>query len=282
MRSYLLTLFVAILGLSTIHAQLETPAASPSAKFVQEVGLTTITVEYSRPSMKDRTIYGNLVPMDKMWRTGANKNTTIEFSTDVKVGGKDLKAGTYSIFTKPMKGSWEVYFYTDTNNWGVPREWDDSKVAAKASAKSFDLPVSMETFLITVGTITNNSADLQFIWENTMAALEIEVPTRSMVQKNIDKVMAGPSDSDYYSAASYYLSEKTNLETALDYVNKSIEMSSEEQFWVYRRKALILAELGKYKEAVKTAKKSLELATAAGNDGYVKMNKESIAMWEKM
>lgn len=275
-------MFFAFIGMSMMHAQLKTPAASPSAKFTQEVGLTTITLEYSRPSMKGRAIFGDLVPMDKMWRTGANKNTMITFSTDVTVGGKDLKAGTYAIFTKPMNDKWEVYFYTDTNNWGTPDNWDDSKVAAMAMAKSTKLPVSMESLMITMGNLKNNSAELQFIWENTLASLEIGVPTKEIVTKSIDKVMAGPSDSDYYSAASYYLSEKSNLETALDYINKAIEMSSEEKFWVFRRKALILAELGKYKEASKVAQKSLDLAKAAGNDGYVKMNTESIKMWKKM
>lgn len=281
MRSLVLTLIVAFLGIGSMNAQLNTPQPSPSAELEQQVGLTDITINYSRPSMKGRTIFGDLVPMNTLWRTGANKNTMITFSTDVTVGGEDLKAGTYAIFTKPMADEWEVYFYTDTNNNGTPGEWDDTKVAAKAMAKSTKLPITMETLMMNIGNITNNSADFQLIWENTMISLPINVPTKAIVQKSIDQVMAGPSNRDYYDAAGFYLDEKENLATALEYVNKAISMDYE-KFWTVRRKALILAEMGNYKEAIKAAERSLELAKAANYDAYIRMNEKSIAEWKKM
>ena len=104
-------------------------------KIEQKVGLTDVSVQYSRPSMKGRTIFGDLVPYGKLWRTGANQNTMVTFSTDVMVGESTLKAGSYAIFSKPNKDNWEVIFYSDTNNWGTPQKWDDSKVAAKVNAK---------------------------------------------------------------------------------------------------------------------------------------------------
>lgn len=281
MRSLVLTLIVAFLGIGSMNAQLNTPQPSPSAELEQQVGLTDITINYSRPSMKGRTIFADLVPMNTLWRTGANKNTMITFSTDVTVGGEDLKAGTYAIFTKPMADEWEVYFYTDTNNNGTPGEWDDTKVAAKAMAKSTKLPITMETLMMNIGNITNNSADFQLIWENTMISLPINVPTKAIVQKSIDQVMAGPSNRDYYDAAGFYLDEKENLATALEYVNKAISMDYE-KFWTVRRKALILAEMGNYKEAIKAAERSLELAKAANYDAYIRMNEKSIAEWKKM
>jgi tetratricopeptide (TPR) repeat protein len=231
--------------------------------------------------MKGRAIFGDLVPYDQMWRTGANKNTMITFSGDVKIGGSDVKAGTYSIFTKPGAKSWEVYLYTDTENWGTPEKWNDAKVAAKVMATPTKLPVSMETFLINVGGIHNNGASIQMIWENTLVSFDIDVPTKATVQKSIDKMMAGPSNRDYYNMAGFYLDEKENLETALDYINKSISMDYE-KFWAVRRKALIQAELGKYKDAIATAKRSIELAKEAGNEGYVNSNMKSIAKWTKM
>ena len=270
-----------IFGAASLTAQLKTPAPSPSAKFTQDVGLTTITVEYSRPSMKGRAIFGGLLSMGDMWRTGANKNTTVQFSTDVTVGGKELKAGTYALYTKPMADEWEIYFYTDTENWGVPQNWEDSKVAAKFTAKSQKMPISMESLLLSVGNIDNNSADFQIFWENTFVKFEIGVPTNTLVSENIKKVMAGPSNRDYYDAASYYLAEKTNLDTALEYINKSISMDYE-KFWSVRKKAQILAELGQYKEAIKAAERSMELAKEAGNNDYVKNNEASIAEWKKM
>ncbi len=281
MRISLFIFLTMLLGFTSINAQFKTPAASPMSTVSQEVGLTDITIEYSRPSMKGRAIFGDLVPYDQMWRTGANKNTMITFSGDVKIGGSDVKAGTYSIFTKPGAKSWEVYLYTDTENWGTPEKWNDAKVAAKVMATPTKLPVSMETFLINVGGIHNNGASIQMIWENTLVSFDIDVPTKATVQKSIDKMMAGPSNRDYYNMAGFYLDEKENLETALDYINKSISMDYE-KFWAVRRKALIQAELGKYKDAIATAKRSIELAKEAGNEGYVNSNMKSIAKWTKM
>ena len=113
-----------------VNAQMQTPQPSPSSELEQMVGLTEVEVEYSRPSMRGRAIFGDLVPYDQLWRTGANKNTVVSFSDDVKIGGKDVEAGTYAIFTRPGEAVWEVIFYSDTENWGTPQNWDASKVAA--------------------------------------------------------------------------------------------------------------------------------------------------------
>lgn len=269
------------LGFTSLNAQLKTPAASPSSKVEQKVGLTDITLEYSRPSMKGRAIFGDLVPFDKMWRTGANRNSMVTFSEDVKVAGQDVKKGTYAIFTKPGKTSWEIYLYNDINNWGTPEKWDDAKVAAKVMATPTKLPVSMETFLINVGGISNNSAAIQLIWENTLVSFDVEVPTKATVEKSIEKLLAGPSSRDYYNMAGFYLDEKDNLEGALEYIEKAISMGYD-RFWVVRRKALIQAELGRYKDAIKTATRSIELAKEAGNEDYVNNNMKSIAKWSKM
>ena len=129
--------FVIAVGLSfSINAQVETPQPSPISKLEQKVGLTDVTVEYSRPGVKGRTVFGDLVPYGKMWRTGANKNTTITFSDDVVIGKKTLKSGTYAIFATPNKETWDIVFYTNTENWGTPENWDESNVAAKATVKA--------------------------------------------------------------------------------------------------------------------------------------------------
>ena len=130
----------------SVNAQVKTPQPSPSAKLEQKVGLTDVVLEYSRPGVKGRTIFGDLVPYGKLWRTGANKNTMITFSTDATVDGQTLKAGSYAIFTKPGLESWDVYFYSDTENWGTPKDWDDAKVAAKTTAKVYPVPFNVESF----------------------------------------------------------------------------------------------------------------------------------------
>lgn len=267
----------------SVNAQVETPQPSPFTKIEQKVGLTDVTLEYSRPSMKGRTIFGNLVPYGKMWRAGANKNTTITFSDDVKIGDSELKAGSYAIFISPNKESWDVVFYADTNNWGTPREWDGSKVAAKVSAKIYKMPMKIETWTIGFDDLTNNSASIGFIWENTYAAVTFKVPTATKVSASIDKVMAGPSAGDYYSAAVYNLSEKKDLKMAMKWIDTAVEMTKDQpRFWYLRQQSLIHAANGDKKGAIAAAKKSLKGATEAGNDDYIKMNKDSLKEWGAM
>ena len=159
------------------NAQIQAPQPSPFSKVEQKVGLTDVTIEYSRPGMRDREIFGNLVPFGEVWRTGANENTKITFSDDVEIGGKTLKKGTYAIFTKPGKESWEVMFYSDATNWGIPAKWDESKVALTATAEVSEFPLAMETFTILLNDLKNDSAVLSIVWENTMASLPIKFPT---------------------------------------------------------------------------------------------------------
>lgn len=264
---------------AALSGQVQVPQPSPSAKIEQQVGLTDVSISYSRPSMKGRTIFGNLVPYGERWRTGANNNTTISFSTKVKIDGKELPKGTYAIYTIPGQDSWEVIFYKDANNWGLPQEWEEGKVALKATARVEKLPFPMETFTILIDDLKSDSAHLNFIWENTVATLPFEVPSTEMALSSIERVMKGPSAGDYFAAASYYHDEKKDLQQAYEWIKKAVEMSDPGAYWVLRRKALIEADLGKKKDAIETAKRSLEAAEKAGNKDYVKMNRESLKKW---
>ncbi len=277
MKTIVLFLSVALLSFG-IEAQVKTPQPSPSSKIEQVIGLTDVSVEYSRPSMRGRTIFGDLVPFDKLWRTGANKNTQITFSDDVKVGGKELKKGTYAIFTKPGKENWEVIFYSDANNWGVPREWDDAKVAAKVSVKPTAMPVNIETFTVVFSDFKMDSAILNFLWEKTEAAVKIEVPAKETALASIEKVMAGPSAGDHYQAAVFY-KDIENFDKAKEHIDKAISLRKEPAFWYHRQQSLIYAKKGDKDGAIKAAKTSLELAEKAGNADYVKLNKDSLAEW---
>ncbi len=277
MKKIVLFISAALLSFG-IEAQVKTPQPSPSSKVEQVIGLTDVSVEYSRPSMRGRTIFGNLVPFDKLWRTGANKNTQITFSTDVKVEGKELKKGSYAIFTKPGKESWEVMFYSDTNNWGTPREWDESKVAAKVSVKTNKLPFNVETFTVMFSDFTMDSAVFSIFWEETEASLKIEVPTNEIATASIEKVMAGPSANDHYQAAVFF-KETSNFDKAKEHIDKAISLRKEPAFWYHRQQSLIYAKKGDKDGAIKAAKTSLELAEKAGNADYVKLNKDSLAEW---
>jgi len=279
-----LVLFVFALTLMfSVNAQLETPQPSPLTTIEQKVGLTDVTLEYSRPSAKGRKIFGDLVPYGKMWRAGANKNTIITFSDDVSIDGNELKAGSYAIFISPNKESWDIVFYSDTNNWGTPAEWDDSKVAAKVTAKVYEMPMNVETWTIGFDDLTNHSANIGFIWENSYAAVTFKVPTAKKVSASIDKVMSGPSADDYYSAASYNLSEGKDLDKAMTWIDKAVELTKDQpRFWYLRKQSLIHATNGDKKGAIAAAKKSLEGAKAAGNADYIKMNEDSLKEWGAM
>jgi hypothetical protein len=262
------------------YGQIQTPAPSPASTIEQQVGLTNFTIKYSRPGMKGREIFGDLVPYGEKWRTGANSNTTISFDTKVNIGGKELSKGTYAIYTVPRKNEWEILFYKDTNNWGLPQNWDEGKVAMKTTAKAQELPLEIENFTIMFDDLKSASAQLIFAWANTAANLKMEVPTDEIAMQSIDRVMNGPTAGDYFAAATYFHDEKKDLQKAYEWVNKAVEMGDPAAYWVLRRKSLIEADLGKKQEAIATAKKSLAAAEKAGNQDYVKMNKESIEEWE--
>lgn len=274
-----LLLFLCVGVFAGASAQISAPQPSPFSKVEQKVGLTDVTIEYSRPGMRDRQVFGNLVPFGEIWRTGANANTKITFSDDVEIGGKTLKKGTYALYTKPGKDSWEVMFYTDSNNWGNPEKWDDSKVALKATAAVSELPFAMETFTILLDDLKNDGAVMNIVWENTVASLPITVPTDTKTMASIEKVMNGPTANDYFAAGSYYHDSGKDSKKALEWVNKAIEMQGEAPFWMLRKKSLIQADLGMKKEAIATAKLSLAGAEKAGNADYVKMNKDSLKEW---
>jgi len=278
----IITLFCAFTMVWQMNAQIETPQPSPFTKVEQKVGLTDVTLEYSRPSMKGRTIFGDLVPYGKMWRTGANKNTTITFSDDVVIDGQTLTAGSYAIFATPSESSWELIFYSDTNNWGTPRNFDETKVAAKTTVVAKKTPMSVETFTIQFDQLTNDSAELGFIWENTYAEVKFNVPTDEKVSGAIEKVMAGPSANDYYAAAVYSMTAGKDLNKAEEWMDKAMSMVKEPAYWQLRQQSLLYAKMGKKKEAIAAAKKSLAGAEKAKNADYVKMNKDSLKEWGAM
>lgn len=279
-----ITLFAFALTLMlNINAQIETPQPSPSAKLEQKVGLTDITIEYSRPGVKERTIFGDLEPWGTIWRTGANKNTVITFSDDVNVAGQELKAGSYAIFTRLNSAKeWDVMFYTDTNNWGTPRDWDDSKVAATAKVNIMEIPWNVETFAIDINNITDNGASLELIWEKSYAAIPFTVPTDKTVSASIDKVMNGPSANDYYASAVYYMNAGKDMKQAKAWMDKALGMMEAPRFWHLRQKSLVYAAAGDKVGAIKAAKASLVDAEKSGNAGYVKMNKDSLKEWGAM
>jgi hypothetical protein len=281
MNRIILSLFIAVFTL-TVNAQITTPQPSPLQKIEQIVGLTDITVEYSRPGVKGRTIFGDLVPFNEVWRTGANANTKITFSTDVTIDGNKVEKGSYTIFSIPTEKSWDIVIYEETKS-GTPKKLDETKIVAKVNVATQNIPMVIETFTISFDDMTTNTAVLGIMWENTYVGFKIETPVEEMVSNQITTVMNGPSAADYYAAASYYLEADKDIKEAQIWIDKAIEMTAESpKFFYVRKQALIHAKAGDKKGAIKAAKESLRLAKEAGNAGYIKMNTASLKEWGAM
>ncbi len=280
MKKIILVLAMIIANYVT-EAQVKTPQSSPKSTLTQMVGLTNVEIAYSRPSSKGRDVFNNLVPFGKLWRTGANENSTISFSDDVVIAGKILPKGKYALFTNPKADNWEIIFYTATDNWGIPENWDETKVALKTTVKSEHVDRFVESFTIGINNLDNNFAHLELSWEKSIVAIKFEVPTAKNAMASIDKVLAGPGAGDYFSAAQYIFQSNGDLTKALTYVNKALEMNKDKPYWYNRLKSLIQAKQGDKNGAIETAKISLASAEIAKNQDYIKMNKDSIAEWSK-
>jgi len=271
--------FVAFAAFSA-QAQIKTPSASPSATLMQTVGLSDVTVEYSRPSAKGRAIFGDntLVPNGQIWRTGANSVTKVTFSTDVMIEGQELAAGKYGVLTMPGASSWAVHFYPFAkNSWSSYKDAEPALAVKVSPAEKKDF---IETFTISIDDLKSDAATLNITWANTSVPVKISTGADKAVMSNIDKVMAGPSAGDYYNAASYYFTAGKDLNKALAWMEKATA-GPDKKFWQIKRYSEILAAVGKNKKAVELAKMSLELATKAGNKDYIKMNNDNIKMWSK-
>ncbi|MEI6410507.1 MAG: DUF2911 domain-containing protein [Bacteroidota bacterium] len=280
-KHLLLTAFALLAFFATAGAQIKTPAPSPTCKTSQEVGLIKIDLDYSRPSAKGRKIFGDLLPFGEMWRTGANASTKVTFSDKVKINGVELPAATYALYTVPGEKEWSVIFYKNTSFWGTPgKDFSEADVAVRFPVAPVTLKDMVETMTINVGNIKNNSADIEITWEYTKIAIPVSLDTDGKVMADIKAQIDGPSATTYYQSARYYLEEKKDMNVALAWIQMALDKGGE-KFYMVRIKALILAELGRYKDAISTAEHSTELAKVENNTDYPRMNDKSIAEWKK-
>jgi len=252
---------------------IKTPAPSPTQSVKQDFGISTIELNYSRPGMKGRKIFGDLVPYGKVWRTGANSATRLKFSDDVSIGGQVLKAGEYALYTVPNEKEWEIIINKGSANWGTDYKQEDDIFRVKATPVKLDQRV--ESFTMQFANVKSGSADLQIMWDKTLVSVPITSDIDKKVMAQIDAAMNKDS-RPYYQAAMYYLETGKDLNQALTWFDKAIEQNPT-AYWVYHQKANALAKMGKKREAKTTAQKSMDLAKTAKNDDYVKLNEKLIA-----
>ena len=259
-----------------LNAQaLKVPANSSTQWVKQAFALSEISLEYSRPSVKGRVIYGDLVPFGKIWRTGANASTKITFGEDVKIEGNLLKAGTYAIYTIPNKESWEILFTKNLTLGGNVANYKQEEEVLRVKAKPTVLPLLVETFTINFAEVRANTLTIEFLWEKTRVALAVSADIDATLVANIDEALKADS-RPYYQAASYYYENNKDLVKALDWVNKATEQNPK-AFWVYALKAKIQLKLKDKKGALDTANKVVELAKESKNDDFVKIGEQLAA-----
>ena len=257
--------------LSTEAQPLRTPAPSTTQTIKQDFGLGTIELSYSRPSMKGRKIYGDLVPFGNVWRTGANQATTLTFSDEVMIGGTKVPAGKYGLLTIPGKDNWMV-IVTKQTDVTSPAAYKQENDVVRVNVKPIAIPggVSFETFTMQFQNVKPTSTDLNMIWDNTLVALPITTDVEKKVMAQIENLM-NKDNRPYFNAAMYYMDNGKDMNQAVMWLDKAIEQNPK-AFWVHHQRANALAKQGKKAEARIAANKSIELAREAKNDDYVKLN----------
>ena len=276
--AFTVALVLCLVGLSM--AQITTPKLSPHCVLTHEIGFNEITIDYSRPSVRDRIIFGDLVPYGKLWRTGANASTKIKFKDDVTLEGHEVPAGEYTLYTIPGKDEWTIIIHTATSYWGVGKDYKETDDLVRFNVKPIILNHKIETMAIEVSDITANACNLEIRWDHTLIKINLKMDTDKKVLAEIDDKMKGVSQATYYQAAVYYLENDKDLNKALEWIDKAL--INNEQFWILRHKAMILAKLGRYKEAVVLAERSMQLAAQAENDDFKKQDEKAIAEWRAL
>lgn len=276
-KSILLQLII-IITLSTVAVaqQIQMPQASPTATISQKIGLTDVSIEYSRPSTKGRKIFGELVPFGEVWRTGANAATIINFKNEAKVEGNIVPAGSYALYSIPDKSEWTIILSKNTKLWGAVG-YDAKDDLIRFKVKPGKTGQKYETMEINFVDMTDTGATIAMKWENTRVKFRIETEVDSIVMAEIKALVIDKGADNpglLYQAANYYFTNNKDMNQAYDWISKSV--SADPKYWTMHLKAKIELALGKKKEAIDSATKSMEMAKEAKNPDYVSLNERLI------
>jgi len=264
-----LCLFISI----GMNAQVKMPAPSPTQTIKQDFAMGNIELTYSRPAAKGRKVFGDLVPFNKLWRTGANGATIIKFSDPVEIKGKRVDTGSYALYTIPGAESWEIILNKGIKNWGVDG-YKESEDVIRIMVEPMKMKTKSESFTMQFADVKPESCELHTMWEKTAIAIPITASIREKVKAQIEAAMQ-TEKKPYWQAAQFYNEYEKNSAKALEYASKAVE-ANPKAFWMWLYKARIQKDMGDKAGALVSAQKSLELATAEKNDDYIKMNEELI------
>ncbi|MCX8019399.1 MAG: DUF2911 domain-containing protein [Chitinophagaceae bacterium] len=271
MKKYLVIAFALYLQPS-FSQQLNIPQPSPLQTVKQNFGLSFIEISYSRPGVKNRKVFGDLVPYNQVWRTGANAATTITFGDEVTVNGVKIAPGKYGLLSIPGEKEWTIIISKQTDVTG-PEAYKQDQDVVRVNVKPLSLSMPVETFTISIDDIKNNSCKIALIWDKVYVPFEVTTEVDSKVMKQIENVML-KDNKPYYSAANYYYENNKDLNQALEWVNKAVEMNPNSQPWVHTLKTKILAKLGRKEEARAAAQNAIRIAQSTKFPEFVKQNEE--------
>lgn len=273
---YLITMLLYGSVTTLLCAQIKIPAMSPPAKLSQTIGLTDITIEYSRPNLRGRTALGKegVIPYGEKWRTGANSASSLTTSTDIMIDDHIIPKGKYAILTTPYTAYWELHLYPfETGNWSSYVK-KTPLVTVRSSMVTTD--IGLQSLLISFDNITLESGDLILWWGQHLMTFHIEASSHEQILANIKRELDGPSSFDYFQAALYLHETQTDLTQALSYI-REVTKSEKARFFEVHREALILADLGQKQDAIASAKRSKQLSQTANNQDFVRLNERLIA-----
>ena len=275
-------LFITALAVCTLFiadAQtLTTPQPSPTQTIKQNFGLSSIELSYSRPGIKGRKIFGDLVPFGKIWRTGANNATLLTFADDVTIGGKKIPAGKYGLLSIPEKKNWTLIITKQTDVTS-PAAYKQDQDMVRIEVKTMDMDESMETFTMQFANVKPASCELHIMWDKTEIALPITTDVETKVIAQIDQLM-NKDNRPYFNAAMYYMDNGKDLNQALAWFDKAVELQPN-AFFIHHQRANCLAKLGRKEEAKAAAEKSKAQAIEQKNDDYVRLNDKLLAELDK-
>ncbi len=276
------SILLSLISFAQEKIRIKSTSPSPEASFEQEIGSTMINVSYARPLARGRKIFGELVPMDSLWRTGASNATSIKCDEEIVFGDQTLAAGKYALFTIPSKTSWTIIVNTDTTLHG------SSGYDAKKDVVRFKVPVEKiknfyETFTIELNDINSKGEGfLKIIWENTLVKIPLkskaDEKTMTLIQKHIsiDKVQ----DAELlFQSASYYYGTNRDFKQAVKWLNDAEKLDAE-NFYYPNLKQKILADLKDYPAAIEAAKKAIVLGEKKKMTNTVNTLKNRITGWE--
>ncbi len=288
-RSIILLFF--ILGATLeLKSQVNIPQESQLAKVEQQIGFTDISISYSRPNMNGRALFGEMIPWNSVWRTGANANTKINVSKDVFLNDHKLPKGTYALYTIPNPEEWTIIINTDTSLWGH-YGYKEEKDLFRFKVKTQKSIHYHESFTIAFENLSKIQADIKLYWENLAIPFQLKIDEEAQHKEMmavIDRELQKPDDHDspmmvshnYLHAAMYFLDIDHDLDQALNWVNKAIELKNVSYFHLY--KAEILGKLNRYEEAIKSSQIGLAIFMKTGkNKEWIWRYNQQIDQWKK-